>query len=176
MRALLSAFFLLVPSIAAPQEIVAASAAPAHESARDVAPPQAIAITRQILLRIDDALRSGNYTVLRDLAAPSLRDTQTSATLALLLAPLWQRKIELLAAAIVEPKFTRAVVIRDGAEMQLEGYLPTAPQQINFAFALHVVGGAWQLAELKVNLAAAEKVRKNPEGQRVKEAIRPSIP
>lgn len=122
-----------------------------EQKARAVAAPQATAIARLMLLRIDDALRSGNYSVLRDLAAPSLHDTVTPADLAILLAPLRDRRLELTAASVLDPVFTEAIVVSDGAKMRLMGYLPTAPQRISFEFVLHASGGMWLLSEVAIS-------------------------
>ena len=119
---------------------------------RPVAPIQALAITRQLLLRIDDAIRSGNYSVLRDLAAPNLRDTLTAADLAQLFAQLRQRNIELIAASVLEPVFSKAIVGRNGSEMLLEGFVPTSPATIQFSFVLRAAPAGWQLTGLNINL------------------------
>jgi hypothetical protein len=84
------------------------------------------------LLTLNDANRSGNYTVLRDLAAPDFQARNTAADLSQSFSDLGRRNFDLYGAALLAPQLT-AVPTRDQRGfLHLTGYFPTRPRQINF--------------------------------------------
>lgn len=78
----------------APETRPDAKAAPAAQQ-QAVNVEQALYLIRSVLLTLNDANRSGNYTVLRDLAAPDFQARNTAADLGQIFADLRQRKFDL---------------------------------------------------------------------------------
>ena len=64
---------------------------------------QALYLIRSTLLTLNDANRSGNYTVLRDLAAPDFQARNTAADLAQIFTDLRRRNFDLYGAALLAP-------------------------------------------------------------------------
>jgi hypothetical protein len=111
---------------------------------------QALYLIRSALLTLNDANRSGNYTVLRDLAAPDFQARNSAADLAQIFANLRQRRVDLHAAALLAPQLAAAPTIDDKGMLRLTGNFPTQPQQINFDLMFQSVGGEWRLFGISI--------------------------
>jgi hypothetical protein len=134
----------------------AASPAPATKPAAKPAGPsvpsqdQALYLVRATLLTLNDANRSGNYTVLRDLAAPEFQAKNTAADLGQSFSDLRRRNFDLFAAALMTPTFTRPPALDATNRLHLTGFFPTRPLQINFDLMFEVVDGQWRLFGISV--------------------------
>jgi hypothetical protein len=100
-------------------------------------------------MTLNDANRSGNYSVLRDLATPDFAAKNSAADLAGIFADLRQRKFDLFAAAITPPQFTATPTIANGT-LRLVGFFPTRPQQIGFDLVYQSIAGQWRLHAVSV--------------------------
>ena len=106
---------------------------------------QALYLIRSTLLTLNDANRSGNYTVLRDLAAPDFQAKNTAADLAQIFSDLRRRNFDLYGAALLAPQLTAAPALDADKRLHLTGIFATRPQQISFDLSFEVVGGQWRL-------------------------------
>lgn len=122
---------------------------------------QALYLIRSTLLTLNDANRSGNYTVLHDLAAPDFQANNTAADLGQNFADLRYRNFDLYGAALLAPQFTETPVLDQNGLLRLSGYFPTQPQQIRFDLAFQVVAGQWRLFAIAV--ATPEAVTAQPQ-------------
>jgi hypothetical protein len=136
---------------AAPPKQQPAQTQPAQQQAQQQQPAmpvsteQALYLIRSTLLTLNDANRSGNYTVLRDLAAPDFQARNTAADLSQIFSDLRRRNFDLYGAALLAPQLT-AVPARDQrGYLHLTGFFPTRPQQINFDLLFQDVGNQWRL-------------------------------
>ncbi len=111
---------------------------------------QALYLIRTTLLTLNDANRSGNYSVLRDLAAPDFQARNSAADLALGFADLRRRNFDLFAAAISAPQLTAPPALDANKMLHLIGFFPTRPLQINFDLLFQIVGGQWRLFGVSV--------------------------
>jgi hypothetical protein len=128
----------------------------------------ALFLVRATLLTLNDANRSGNYTVLRDLSAPDFQAQNTAADLALHFSDLRSRKIDLFAVAELAPQFAPAPAVDANRRLHLTGFFPTRPLQINFDLTFQVVNGQWRLLAISVATpqAPATKSQLKPAAQR----------
>lgn len=110
---------------------------------------QALYLIRSTLMTLNDANRSGNYSVLRDLATPDFAARNSAADLAAIFADLRQRKFDLFATAITPPQFTATPTIANGT-LRLVGFFPTRPQQIGFDLAYQSIAGQWRFHAISV--------------------------
>ncbi len=108
-------------------------------------------LIRTTLVALGQANETGNYTVLRDLAAPSFRDANSAADLAVIFEPLRKAGVELDGAVVLEPKLTSAPSLDERGLLAIEGTLATAPQPVTFQLLFQAVDGAWRLFGLSVN-------------------------
>jgi hypothetical protein len=122
----------------------------AAQTGRPVNSDQAVYLVRSTLLTLNDANRSGNYTVLRDLASPDFQTKNTAADLAQSFADLRHRKFDLFAAAILAPQFTADPVLDASGRLRLTGYFATRPLRITFDLTFQSVGGEWRLFAISV--------------------------
>lgn len=109
-------------------------------------------LVRTTLLTLNDAVQTGNYTVLRDVAAPGFREANSAARLTQIFANLAQRGIDLTPVAVMAPQLTAAPSIDPKSGMlHLKGYFPGQPVQLNFEVLYQPVAGRWRMFGLSVN-------------------------
>jgi hypothetical protein len=111
---------------------------------------QALYLIRSTLLTLNDANHSGNYTVLRDLAAPDFQARNTAADLGQIFSDLRRRNFDLYGAALLAPQLTAVPALDQSGMLQLTGYIPTRPLQINFDLIFQVVGAQWKLFGISI--------------------------
>ena len=107
-------------------------------------------LIRSTLLTLNDANRTGNYTVLRDLAAPDFQARNTAADLAVTFTDLRRRNFDLFAVAVTAPQLTASPALDANRLLRLTGLFPTRPLQINFDLVFEVVNGRWCLDGISV--------------------------
>lgn len=116
-------------------------------------PDKIVLLIRTSLLTVNDAVQTGNFTVLRDKAAPSFRDGTTSASLAKSLESLAQQRIDLSAVAIIAPQLTDLPLLDAERRLKLKGYFTGQPVGIAFDLTFEAVHGNWRLFALNIGLA-----------------------
>ena len=124
-------------------------AAPAAQAQPAVA-PQSIFLIRSTLLALNDANRTGNYTVLRDLASPAFRERNSAADLAVTFAQLRRSNLDLGIAALMEPALAAAPVLDAERRLHLKGEFATRPNRLVFELAFEDVRGRWQLHDISL--------------------------
>ncbi len=115
----------------------------AQEEQRSI--PDAFALIRLVratMVAVDHANRTGNYTVLRDLGAPSFSNANDAARLADIFRD-W-RKRDLGAVVLFKPKWTIKPLINKAGMLHLKGYFATKPLFITFDLLYESVGGRWR--------------------------------
>ena len=135
----------------------------AQQKTMPVSIEQALYLVRSTLLTLNDANLSGNYTVLRDLAAPDFQARNTAADLAQTFSDLRRRNFDLYGAALLAPQLTVVPALDQSGMLHLAGYIPTRPQQINFDLVFQVVGNRWRL--YSISIATPEAAPAQPQAQ-----------
>ncbi|MEZ5924644.1 MAG: hypothetical protein R3D57_09695 [Hyphomicrobiaceae bacterium] len=136
-------------------------AATADAAGTDAATPaapdryaQAILIY-QALMALDQANATGNYSVLRDLAAPEFQAGHTAAALAESFAGYRRLNVALAPTVLFEPRLTAPASVTGAGQLRLTGYMPTRPLRIGFDISWRLVDGRWRLIGLAVTPTAA---------------------
>jgi hypothetical protein len=106
---------------------------------------QALYLIRSTLLTLNDANRTGNYTVLRELASPDFQAKNSAADLGVIFSDLRNRKVDLFAVALMAPQLTTPPHLEPNGMLRLTGVFPTRPLQISFDLLFQNVGGQWRL-------------------------------
>jgi hypothetical protein len=127
-----------------------APAAAAQQQQLAVSLEQALYLIRSTLLTLNDANRTGNYTVLRDLASPDFQNKNTAADLSDSFADLRRRHFDLFSVALAAPQLASAPALDGNGMLRLTGFFPTRPQQINFDLLFQNVAGQWRLFGISV--------------------------
>jgi hypothetical protein len=186
-RALVLVLLITPPSIA-PNAILAqqvtptqpiakpAAQAPAKQAPKGAQPPpapapqpqvsveQVLYLVRSTLLTLNDANRSGNYSVLRDLAAPGFQAKNTAADLAQAFTDLRRRKFDLFGVALIAPQLTAAPTVDGNGRLVLSGVFATRPQQIKFDLMFEVDAGQWKLFGIAVATPEAPPLEAQAQG------------
>jgi hypothetical protein len=117
---------------------------------------QALYLIRSTLLTLNDANRSGNYTVLRELAAPNFQSKNSAADLGTIFSDLRARKIDLFPVALLAPQLSTPPNIVGNGMLRLTGTFPTQPLQISFDLMFENVAGQWRLFGISVQTPQAQ--------------------
>jgi hypothetical protein len=154
-----AALLALLPVGGQSQEPAKKAPAAAPAPAPQVAMPDAekiVLLTRTSLLALNDALHTGNFTVLRDMAAPGFRDANSAARLSAIFASLAEKGVDLTAVAVLTPQLSEPPVLDEKAGMvRIKGHFPGQPARINFELIYQAVAGRWRLFGLSVQPTAA---------------------
>lgn len=140
-----------------PQRQIAQTAPTPAQPASAISIEQALYLIRSTLLTLNDANRSGNYTVLRDLASPDFQTKNTAADLAQIFSDLRKRNFDLHAVAIAAPQLSVAPHIDNNKMLRLTGHFPTKPLQINFDLLFQNVASQWRLFGISVATPPAQQ-------------------
>ncbi|MET0049098.1 MAG: hypothetical protein ABW066_15055 [Sedimenticola sp.] len=129
----------------------------AQEAESPLAQRHTVPSNRQIAVMIKSAVvafnhanLTGNYSVLRDLAAPSFRDQNSSASLAEIFQKLRKRKVDLGPIILYQPKLPRKPWINQRGLLRVVGFFATRPEQVNFNLAYTMVGNRWALFSIGI--------------------------
>ena len=157
----------------------------AHQRPQAPAPalppiPDAYALNlmiRSSIIALNQANKTGNYTVLQDLAAPAFRASNNSARLAQIFAHLRQRNLDLTPILFFTPKLAIQPQINPQGILRLVGYFPTAPERVDFDLYFQVVGGEWRLFGIGVTASPAEvTATTQPQPQSQQNPVRANAP
>jgi hypothetical protein len=119
-------------------------------------------LVRSSLLALDQANKTGNYTVLRDLGAPGFQAGNTAARLSEIFAAQRNDKLDLSGVAVIDPQLTVLPEIVPNGMMRMAGFFPSVPSQVNFELLFAPVDGQWRLFGLSVNVAQSAPVAPAP--------------
>jgi hypothetical protein len=114
-----------------------------------------VLLLRTTLISLNDAIQTGNYTVLRDRGAPGFREANSAARLSQSFSDLASKGIDLSGVTVMTPQLIEPPGLDEQKGMlHLRGYFPTKPVQINFEVLYQSVAGHWQLFGLSVQPSA----------------------
>jgi hypothetical protein len=111
-------------------------------------------LIRSSLLALDQANKTGNYTVLRDLGSPGFQ-TNTAARLGDIFANQRKDNIDLSGVAALDPQLTLLPQIEANGMMHMAGFFPSVPTQVNFELVYAPVQRQWRLFGLSVSMGQA---------------------
>ncbi len=120
-----------------------------------VPPPEVLLVLiRTTVLALNQAVQTGNFTVLRDLGSPDLQVANSAAQLGIIFADLRNRNIDLSPAAIVAPEVSEPPTITPQNMLRLVGFFPTQPLQIKFQMLFQPVNDRWRLFGIAVDVVS----------------------
>ena len=115
-----------------------------------VEPSYATALIRDVLAAVNHGNWTGNYTVLRDIAAPEFALANDPTRLAGLFTPLREERLDLLQAMVVDPVILDSALSDTGQELRLTGFVPLQPRHVSFDLILGLEGRRWLLLGISV--------------------------
>lgn len=143
------------PAVLADQAKTGASARrPAIETEDDAR--KIVLLIRKTFATVHQANVSGNYSVFRDLAAPSVRSSMSLVRLGEYFKPLREQDTDLSRALLTMPKFRKPPAIVKDKFLVLNGYIPGNPSRIDFNLTYQRVGGRWRFVNIAIKPGGAE--------------------
>jgi hypothetical protein len=133
-----------------------AAAPQTPQAAPQIAMPdgdKVLVLVRTSLLTLNDALLTGNFTVLRDKAAPSFQAANSAARLGLIFQGLLQARLDLTGVATLAPQLAETPAIDAQGHLRIRGHFQGQTARVDFNLAYEAVGGVWRLFGIAVNPA-----------------------
>jgi hypothetical protein len=144
--------FLLAAVLAGPL------AAPADAAAHKPLVPnqlQLLMMIKSTLIAFNQANETGNYTVLRDLAAPTFQEVNTSARLGEIFQKERNKKLDLTPVLLLQPQLLKKPQVDDRGLLRLEGVFPSKPEMVHFTLIFQDVQAKWRIVALGVDTFSA---------------------
>ena len=148
--AILAAFAVSGPADA--QAGTSHPAAAAQNQAAAAAPIDQTVVDKLVwatVIALDQANRTGNYSVLRDLGAPSFQANNSPATLGGIFAALRNQRVDLSNALIISPVYLQPPAVQ-GSALRAKGIFPLRPTAIGFDLIFQYLSGEWRLLGISV--------------------------
>src|SRR5436309_6509748 len=118
-------------------------------------------LIRSSLLALDQANKTGNYTVLRDIGAPGFQ-SNSAARLGEIFAKLRNDNLDLSGVAVLDPQLSLLPQIETNGLMHMTGFFPSVPSQVNFDLAYAPVNGQWRLFGISVSIGQSGPTAPEP--------------
>ncbi|TWB96297.1 hypothetical protein FBZ93_108339 [Bradyrhizobium macuxiense] len=118
-------------------------------------------LIRSTLLALDQANKTGNYTVLRDLGAPGFQ-ANTAARLAEIFAKQRGDKLDLSGVAVIDPQLSLLPQIEPNGLLHMAGFFPSVPAQVNFELLFAPVDGQWRVFGVSLSVGQSAPVAPAP--------------
>ncbi len=128
---------------------------PSAASAQAAPPPPSIApvptelemakLIWSTMVAVEQANLSGNYSVLRDMAAPSFQQVNDPARLAQIFASIRASRIDLSNTLLLAPTYVGTPQQIDNGAFQVRGYFGLRPTAVGFELYYQWVNGRWRL-------------------------------
>jgi hypothetical protein len=114
-----------------------------------------VLLLRNSLITLNDAIQTGNFTVLRDRGAPGFREANSAARLSQAFSDLASKGIDLSVVSVIAPQVTEAPSLdQQKGMLHIKGFFPGQAVQINFEVLYQAVEGRWLLFGLSVQPTA----------------------
>ncbi|BCG92447.1 hypothetical protein MesoLj131a_13110 [Mesorhizobium sp. 131-2-1] len=141
------------PAAAPKSSRVAATGEAARPRPADIDRNGVLILVKSVMLALDQANKTGNYSVLRDLGSPSFQ-VNTAARLAEIFAWQRQQRLDLAGLVVLDPQLTLLPQIEPGGKLHLAGFFPSTPMQVNFELLYEPVNREWRVFAISVSLSA----------------------
>jgi hypothetical protein len=152
-------FFLLALCFAMAAPAAAQQQRPQTAPTAAAGTPDSLTMAKLVwsaLAALDHANQTGNYSVLRDLGAPTFQSRNSAATLAGVFQALRDQRVEVANALVVNPTYEFAPTIVQGGLLRARGSFPLRPTAIGFDLLFQNVGGQWRIFGMAVVPLAAQ--------------------
>ena len=118
-------------------------------------------LIRSSLLALDQANKTGNYTVLRDIGAPGFQ-SNSAARLGEIFVKLRNDNLDLSGVAVIDPQLSLLPQIEANGLMHMTGFFPSVPTQVNFDLSFAPVNGQWRLFGISVSIGQSGPAAPEP--------------
>lgn len=108
---------------------------------------------------VDHANLAGNYSVLRDLAAPGFQINNDAARLTQIFASLRESRLDLSTTLLLTPTYLSPPRMASPDVVRLQGYFGLRPTAISFDLYYQWVGGRWRLFGVSIVPASLSAIQ-----------------
>lgn len=156
-----------VPSIARAAEPSPAPATAAPPRPVQIDKNSVLILVRTVLVALQQANQTGNYTVLYGISSPSFQSLNPPERLSQIFANLRSKNFDLSGVVVLEPQFTVLPELYSNSVMRLAGFFPSTPMQVFFDLQFVPVQGQWRLVGIAIDVggsapAAPREATPNP--------------
>lgn len=114
-------------------------------------------LVKSAMIALDQANKTGNYTVLRDLGSPDFQ-VNTAARLAEIFSAQRTEQLDFAGVLVLDPQLTLQPQIEPNGMLHMAGFFPSVPKRVNFEILWQPVNRQWRLFGLSVNLSDGSPV------------------
>ena len=112
-------------------------------------------LIRTTLIALDQANKTGNYSVLRALGAPDFQANNSPERLAEIFAKQRAQGLDLAGVAAIDPQLTLLPQIEPNGMLHMAGFFPSVPAQVHFELLFSAIEGQWRPFGISVDLRSA---------------------
>jgi hypothetical protein len=109
-----------------------------------------LAMLRATMLAVDHGMKTGNFTVLRDLGATSFRKSNSAARLGEIFSNLATNNVDLLPTAVVDPVFAKAPALTPEKMIYVTGIFRVEPRAAAFELLFELEDGDWRIFAIAI--------------------------
>ena len=120
-------------------------------------PEEMLGLIRSTIIALNQANQTGNYTVLRDLAAPNFRNANDASRLGAIFQVLRDQGIDLTPLLQISPEVTVAPAFDVAGRLRLAGAFPTHPLRVNFDLSFEFVERHWKPYAISVYFSQVDQ-------------------
>ncbi len=117
---------------------------------------------KSVIVAVQHANATGNYSVLRDLGSPGFRQQFDQARLTAVFANLRSRGIDLSPVLMLLPNLTEQPVMTPEGRLRVVGNFPTRPLQIEYTLLFMQQGQTWHLDGIAIDAVPAADAQASP--------------
>ena len=117
---------------------------------------QLLLMIKTTLIAFNQANITGNYTVLRDLAAPDFQMRNTPARRGEIFQSERSKNFDLSPVVLLQPELVRRPVIDQQGRLHIEGVFPSRPQMVHFVLVFQNVMATWRMIAIGVSTFAPQ--------------------
>ena len=128
---------------------------------------QLLIMIKTTLVAFNQANLTGNYTVLRDLAAPGFQQANTAARLGDIFRRERGKDIDISPIVLLQPQLFRAAFVDKQGLLRIEGYFPSKPDLVSFRLTFQAIAGRWRLFSLGVGTVPRSALRPPPSNSQI---------
>lgn len=110
----------------------------------------AVAISRAVLMRLDDANRTGNYSVFRDMSAPDFQAINSAGDLKRIFSWIRSEGLTLSSSASLEASSLHPATLEKGGILHLRGGLSDIPGGLSFDLLMQYSDAGWRVFGIAV--------------------------
>lgn len=121
-------------------------------------------LIRSMVIAVNQANKTGNYTVLRDLGSPRFRESNSAERLAAIFEAQRKSKFDLSPILFFTPKLLRPAAMTEEGMLRMTGFFDTRPQRVAFDLLFEDVKSEWQLYGINIATQVAPDVNVQRDG------------